>query len=41
MIDRLRSAAQRVIDDPLVLWLIVALLVVEGALLALCVLGML
>jgi hypothetical protein len=41
MINKLRSAAQRAIDDPLVLWLIVALLVVEGAMVALCVVGML
>ena len=38
---RLRSLAQRAIDDPLVLWLVVAVLVAEGVLLALYVLGVL
>jgi len=41
MIDKLRSVAQRAIDDPLVLWLVVGLLVAEGALLALYVTGVL
>ena len=38
---RLRMFAQRAIDDPLVLWLVVAVLVIEGALLALYVLEVL
>ena len=41
MINKLRSIAQRAIDDPLVLWVVVAVLVVEGALLALYVTGVL
>lgn len=41
MINKLRSVAQRAIDDPLVLWLVVAVLVIEGALLALYVVGVL
>ena len=41
MINKLRSVAQRAIDDPLVLWVVVAVLVVEGALLALYVTGVL
>ena len=41
MINKLRSIAQRAIDDPLVLWVVVAVLVAEGALLALYVLGVL
>ena len=41
MIDKLRSVAQRAIDDPLVLWLVVAVLVIEGVLLALYVLEVL
>jgi hypothetical protein len=40
-IDKLRSIAQRAIDDPLMLWLVVAVLVGEGILLALYVLGVL
>ena len=39
MIDKLRSIAQRAIDDDLFLWLVVAVLVVEGVLLALYVTG--
>ena len=38
---RLRSIAQRAIDDPLVLWLVVAVLVAEAVLLALYVLDVL
>lgn len=38
MINRLREVAQRAIDNPLVLWLVVAVLVGEGVLLALYVL---
>jgi len=41
MINKLRSAAQRLLDEPLVLWVIVAVLVAEGVLLALFVLGVL
>jgi hypothetical protein len=41
MIDKLRSAAQRVIDDPLVLWLVVGVLIVEGVVLVLYVIGVL
>ena len=41
MIDKLRSVAQRAIDDPLGLWLVVAVLVIEGVLLALYVLEVL
>ena len=41
MIDKLRSMAQRVLDDPLALWLVVAVLVVEGVLMALYVVGVL
>ena len=41
MIDKLRSVAQRAIDDPLVLWLVVAVLVAEGVLLAFYVLEVL
>lgn len=38
---RLRMLAQRVIDDPLVLWLVAGVLVAEGVLLALYVVGVL
>jgi hypothetical protein len=41
VIDKLRSIAQRAIDDALVMWLVVAVLVVEGVLLALYVLEVL
>jgi hypothetical protein len=41
MLNKLRSAAQRVLDEPLVLWVVVGVLVVEGVLLALFVLGVL
>ena len=41
MIDKLRSVAQQAIDDPLVMWLVVAVLVIEGVLLALYVLEVL
>jgi hypothetical protein len=41
VIDKLRSIAQRAIDDPLVLWVVVAVLVIEGVLLALYVTGVL
>jgi hypothetical protein len=39
--NRLREMAQRAIDDPFVLWIVVGVLVVEGALLALYVLEVL
>ena len=35
MIDKLRIIAQRVLDDPLELWVVVGVLVAEGVLLAL------
>jgi len=38
---KLRIVAQRAIDDPLVLWLVVGLLVADGVLLALFVTGVL
>ena len=38
---KLRIIAQRAIDDPLVLWLVIGVLVAEGVLLALYVLGVL
>jgi hypothetical protein len=41
MINKLRNVAQRAIDDPLVLWVVVAVLVAEGVLLALYVTGVL
>lgn len=39
--NRLRDAAQRAIDDPLTMWLVVGVLVVEGVALALYVVGVL
>ena len=39
--NRLREIAQHAIDDPLALWLVVAVLVAEGVLLALYVTGVL
>jgi hypothetical protein len=41
MLNKLRGMAQRAMDDPLVLWVVVAVLVAEGVLLALYVLGVL
>lgn len=39
--NRLRKIAQRAIDDPLIMWLVVAVLIIEGALLALYITGVL
>jgi len=33
MRDKMRSIAQRVIDDPLIMWLVVGVLIAEGVLL--------
>jgi hypothetical protein len=41
VIDKLRKSSQRILDDPLVLWLVVGILIIEGVLLALYVLEVL